>query len=59
VRFEHLSIDAEAYVGNRGLPTFTNFFSNKVMVRICRPQWQLHEFFLAVENVQLSSFFSF
>lgn len=31
VRFEHLNIDAEAYVGNRGVPTFTNFFSNKVM----------------------------
>jgi hypothetical protein len=33
VRFEHLNIDAEAYVGDRGVPTFTNFFSNKVMVR--------------------------
>ncbi|XP_062218543.1 ABC transporter G family member 39-like isoform X2 [Phragmites australis] len=31
VRFEHLNIDAEAYVGNRGIPTFTNFFSNTVM----------------------------
>nr|Q8GU88.1 RecName: Full=ABC transporter G family member 39; Short=OsABCG39; AltName: Full=Pleiotropic drug resistance protein 7; Short=OsPDR7 [Oryza sativa Japonica Group]BAD24998.1 PDR-like ABC transporter [Oryza sativa Japonica Group]BAD25007.1 PDR-like ABC transporter [Oryza sativa Japonica Group]CAD59570.1 PDR-like ABC transporter [Oryza sativa Japonica Group] len=31
VRFENLSIDAEAYVGNRGIPTFTNFFSNKIM----------------------------
>ncbi|RLM78088.1 ABC transporter G family member 39 [Panicum miliaceum] len=31
VRFEHLNIDAEAYVGDRGVPTFTNFFSNKVM----------------------------
>ncbi|KAK1305958.1 putative pleiotropic drug resistance protein 7 [Acorus calamus] len=30
VRFEHLSINAEAYVGNRGVPTFINFFSNKV-----------------------------
>jgi hypothetical protein len=32
VRFENLNIDAEAYVGNRGIPTFTNFFSNKIMV---------------------------
>ncbi|KAM0902739.1 hypothetical protein ACQ4PT_019042 [Festuca glaucescens] len=31
VRFENLNIDAEAYVGNRGIPTFTNFFSNKIM----------------------------
>ncbi|KAH7657268.1 Monosaccharide-transporting ATPase protein [Dioscorea alata] len=31
VRFENLKIDAEAYVGNRGLPTFTNFFTNKIM----------------------------
>ncbi|EHA8590358.1 ABC transporter G family member 39 [Cocos nucifera] len=31
VRFEHLNIDAEAYVGNRGVPTFTNFFYNKIM----------------------------
>jgi hypothetical protein len=34
VRFENLNIDAEAYVGNRGVPTMTNFFSNKVMVCI-------------------------
>jgi hypothetical protein len=34
VRFEHLNIDAEAYVGNRGVPTMTNFFSNRVMVCI-------------------------
>lgn len=32
VRFENLNIDAEAYVGNRGIPTFTNYFSNKIMV---------------------------
>ncbi|ONM18320.1 Pleiotropic drug resistance 12 isoform 3 [Zea mays] len=31
VRFENLNIDAEAYVGNRGVPAMTNFFSNKVM----------------------------
>jgi len=30
VRFENLNIDAEAYVGNRGIPTFVNFFSNKI-----------------------------
>ncbi|ONK59464.1 uncharacterized protein A4U43_C08F6690 [Asparagus officinalis] len=30
VRFEHLNIDAEAFVGNRGIPTFTNFFVNKL-----------------------------
>jgi hypothetical protein len=34
VRFENLNIDAEAYVGDRGIPTFTNFFSNTVMVRL-------------------------
>ncbi|WOK93915.1 ABC transporter G family member 39 [Canna indica] len=31
VRFEHLDVDAEAYVGNRGVPTFFNFFFNKIM----------------------------
>ncbi|KAL6633626.1 hypothetical protein ACP70R_026297 [Stipagrostis hirtigluma subsp. patula] len=31
VRFEHLSIEAEAYEGRRGIPTFINFFSNKIM----------------------------
>ncbi|KAI0515912.1 hypothetical protein KFK09_008582 [Dendrobium nobile] len=30
VRFNHLNIDAEAYVGNRGIPTFLNFFVNKI-----------------------------
>ncbi|KAL0905672.1 hypothetical protein M5K25_024110 [Dendrobium thyrsiflorum] len=31
VRFDHLNIDAEAYVGNRGIPTVLNFFVNKIM----------------------------
>ncbi|KAL6614944.1 hypothetical protein ACP70R_037214 [Stipagrostis hirtigluma subsp. patula] len=30
VRFENLSIDAEAYVGKRGVPTVANFFMNKI-----------------------------
>ena len=43
VRFENLTIDAEAYVGNRGIPTFTNFFSNKIMV--CNFQlWKTEKF---------------
>ncbi|KAM7480400.1 hypothetical protein LguiA_028613 [Lonicera macranthoides] len=28
VRYEHLSVDAEAYVGGRSLPTFLNFHTN-------------------------------
>ncbi|KAA8541857.1 hypothetical protein F0562_023009 [Nyssa sinensis] len=28
VRFEHLNVDAEAYVGSRALPTFINFIGN-------------------------------
>ncbi|CAA6660815.1 unnamed protein product [Spirodela intermedia] len=31
VRFEHLNINAEAFVGNRGVPTLINFFVNKAM----------------------------
>ncbi|XP_078438732.1 pleiotropic drug resistance protein TUR2-like [Wolffia australiana] len=31
VRFEHLNIDAEAFVGDRGVPTLLNYFSNKAM----------------------------
>ncbi|KAJ1270160.1 hypothetical protein BS78_06G033400 [Paspalum vaginatum] len=34
VRFEHLTIDAEAYVGKQAIPTFTNFFSNKFMAAL-------------------------
>ncbi|OVA06530.1 ABC transporter-like [Macleaya cordata] len=30
VRYEHLSVDAEAYVGGRALPTIVNFFANTV-----------------------------
>nr|KYP53996.1 Pleiotropic drug resistance protein 1 [Cajanus cajan] len=30
VRYEHLSVDAEAYVGSRALPTFVNFVTNMV-----------------------------
>ncbi|KAJ1284239.1 hypothetical protein BS78_03G189900 [Paspalum vaginatum] len=41
VRFENLSIDAEAYIGKRGVPTIANFFTNKMeklqrTTRICR-----------------------
>jgi hypothetical protein len=32
VRFQNLSIDAEAYVGKRGIPTVANFFTNKMEV---------------------------
>ena len=28
VRYEHLSVDAVAYVGGRSLPTFLNFHTN-------------------------------
>ncbi|XP_068652791.1 ABC transporter G family member 39-like isoform X2 [Aristolochia californica] len=28
VRFEHLNVNAEAYIGSRGLPTIMNFFVN-------------------------------
>ena len=28
VRFEHLNVEAEAYEGNRALPTMFNFFAN-------------------------------
>ncbi|KAK7294130.1 hypothetical protein RJT34_17013 [Clitoria ternatea] len=30
VRYEHLNVEAEAYVGSRALPTFINFISNIV-----------------------------
>lgn len=33
VRFEHLNIEADAYVGSRALPTFTNFISNFIEVK--------------------------
>ena len=32
VRFEHLSVDAEAYVGSKALPTIFNFFVNMLQV---------------------------
>lgn len=31
-RFEHLNVEAEAYVGSRALPTFFNFIVNTVEV---------------------------
>lgn len=41
VRFEHLNINAEAFVGNRGVPTLVNFFVNKAIVRslLCSVFW--------------------
>ena len=32
VRFESLSVEAEAPVGNQSVLTFLNFFSNRIMV---------------------------
>jgi len=34
VRYEHLHVDAEAYVGSRALPTFVNFVTNMVEVHL-------------------------
>lgn len=34
VRFEHLCVEAEAYVGSRGLPTIFNFCVNMLEVYI-------------------------
>lgn len=33
VRFEHLNVEAEAYVGSRALPTFFNYSVNMLEVR--------------------------
>ncbi|WRX27625.1 ABC transporter-like [Theobroma cacao] len=35
VRFEHLNVDAEAYVGSRGLPTFLSYYTNMVESFLC------------------------
>ena len=35
VRFEHLKVQAEAYVGSRALPTFINFCANIIEVPTC------------------------
>ena len=32
VRYEHLNVDAEVYVGSRGLPSVLNFFTNTIEV---------------------------
>lgn len=32
VRFEHLNVEAEAYIGSRGLPTMFNFCVNMLEV---------------------------
>ena len=34
VRFEHLNVDAEAYVGSRALPTIFNFTKNILEVTV-------------------------
>ena len=34
VRFEHLKVDAEAYVGSSALPTFLNFATNMIEVNL-------------------------
>lgn len=51
VRFEHLNIEAEAYVGTRGLPTVLNFTFNILEVTL------LINMHLAVCNLLLSQKF--
>lgn len=34
VRFDGLSVDAQAYVGSRGLPTLFNFTANMLEVNL-------------------------
>ena len=34
VRFEHLNVEAEVFVGSRALPTFVNFVSNIAELRV-------------------------
>ena len=36
VRFEHLNVEAEAFVGGIALPTFFNFSINIIEVTICK-----------------------
>ena len=36
VRFEHLNVEAEAYVGSRALPTFFNYIVNILEVTMCK-----------------------
>ncbi|MCD7462127.1 hypothetical protein HAX54_047828 [Datura stramonium] len=46
VRYEHLNINADAYVGSRALPTFINFMTNFVEVtgNVTYNGHELHEF---------------
>lgn len=34
VRYEHLTVEADAYIGSRALPTCTNFMTNLLEVNI-------------------------
>ena len=36
VRYEHIDVEVETYVGSRALPTFINFISGIVEVILCR-----------------------
>lgn len=43
VRYEHLSVDAEAYVGGRALPTVFNFLVNILeVIQLIQIQWHRH-----------------
>lgn len=43
VRYEHLSVDAEAYVGGRALPTVFNFMVNILeVIQLIQIQWHKH-----------------
>jgi hypothetical protein len=35
VRYQNLNVEAEAYVGSRGLPTILNTYAN--VLEVCRP----------------------
>lgn len=48
VRFEHLNVETEAYVGSRALPTFTNYCVNIIEGPTCK-----HELLVFVKLVML------
>lgn len=59
VRYEHLTIEADAYVGSRALPTFINFMTNFAEVKKSKRYLDFKSRFSLTKMVYVTNFLFF
>jgi len=57
VRYEHLTIEADAYIGSRALPTFINFITNFLEVKYLKENLDFESQFSLTKKMFVTYFF--